>query len=141
MLTGRVKRIPSPTLSWAPNTTQHGAGDKPLPGHNRRRCTAHGDKGGPFRSVKFCNTIAMMIVMNVAKEKGTTYTEAFTIASSISQSEMLQCSEDKFIIFRATWFLQDKKNNGDCLKASHVLSHTILCTVSRNRLYVVQYRG
>lgn len=111
-MTGRVKRIPSPTLSWAPNTTQHGAGDKPLPGHYRRRCTADGDKGGylgPFCSVKFCNTLAMMIGMNVAKEKGTTYTEAFTIASSISQSEMLQCSEDKFIIFRAAWFLQEKR--------------------------------
>lgn len=63
-----------------------------------------------FLSFEFCNTIAiMMTVMNVAKEKVTTYTEAFTVASSLSQSEMLQGSEDTFMIFRAPWLLQEKR--------------------------------
>lgn len=51
----------------------------------------------------------MMTVMNVAKEKVTTYTEAFTVASSLSQSEMLQGSEGTFMIFRAPWLLQEKR--------------------------------
>ncbi len=53
-------------------------------------------------SCRLCDTIAIMTtVRDVVIEKATTYTEAFTVASSLSQSDMLQCSEDEFMVFRA----------------------------------------
>lgn len=84
-----------------------------------------------------------MTVMSVAKEKATMYTETFTVASSLSQSDMLQCSEDKFMVFRATWLLQEKRlrKNESVLKFLAWFSDSLtLHTVPRNRLPIFCYR-
>lgn len=75
-------------------------------GGDAQQVVTEEDVSNLFPQFEFCDMmVIMMTVMSVAKEKATMYTETFTVASSLSQSDMLQCSEDKFMVFGATWLV------------------------------------